>query len=138
MKLVKIVAILAVAYVALVVAFETWLGYAQPTSGDTVVITTVDDDGAAHDRVVSALDSDGQLYVSANHWPRAWFKHIQHRPHVQVTRDGEVGTYVAVPIDGAERARVAAEHPHSLVFRILTGFPPRRFVRLDPIEPDMG
>ncbi|MEX2481775.1 MAG: hypothetical protein WD928_13035 [Gammaproteobacteria bacterium] len=138
MKLLKIIGILAVAYVGLVVAFETWLGFAQPTSGDTLVITTVDDDGAAHDRVISALDSDGQLYVSANHWPRAWFKHILQRPHVQVARDGDVGTFLAVPIDGAERARVAADHPHSLVFRILTGFPPRRFVRLDPVEPDMG
>ena len=36
------------------------------------------------------------------------------------------------PVSGAEHARVDAEHRLPLVFRILTGFPPRYFVRLDP------
>ena len=46
--------------------------------------------------------------------------------------DGASGDYRAVPVTGEEHERVDAAHPHSVTFRILTGFPPRRVVRLDP------
>jgi hypothetical protein len=46
--------------------------------------------------------------------------------------DGSKGSYRATPVSDAERERVDQEHPLGLVFRILTGFPPRRFLRLDP------
>lgn len=134
MKPITLLVGLVFAYVALVAAFETWLGYAQPQSGDTLVITTTDADGNPHERVLSALETDGRLYVSANHWPRAWFARLLERPNVEVQYGGERGAYVAVPVTGAEAKRVAAAHPHSLGFRILTGFPPRRFARLDPAE----
>ncbi len=48
--------------------------------------------------------------------------------------DGEKGDYRAVPVTGAEHERVDSENSLGLVFRILTGFPPRYFVRLDPRE----
>ena len=73
MRAVRIIAILVLVYAGLVVAFESLLGYYQPSSQGTIVITTTDADGETHDRVVSRLDSDGQLYVAANHWPRAWY-----------------------------------------------------------------
>jgi hypothetical protein len=81
---------------------------------------------------VSRLESDGQLYVAANHWPRAWYKRALENPEVQVTLDGEKGDYRAVPVTGAERDRVDGQNSLGVVFRILTGFPPRDFVRLDP------
>ena len=74
MKIVKILAIVVGIYAALVALFETWLGYSQPMAGNTIVITTTDDDGAKKDRVVSGLDDNGTLYVAANHWPRAWYR----------------------------------------------------------------
>ena len=52
-------------------------------------------------------------------------------PEVQVTLDGEKGDYRAVPVTGAEHDRVDDEKSLGIVFRILTGFPPRYFVRLD-------
>lgn len=132
MRLWKIVVALAVLYVGVVVAFEALLGWYQPQGGNTVVITTTDDTGQARERVVSRLDSDGRIYVAANHWPRAWYRQVLARPAVKVTIDGERADYTAVPVTPEEHERLQAEHPHSLGFRVLTGFPPRRFVRLDP------
>jgi hypothetical protein len=128
----KVAAIVVLAYVAIVAAFESFIGFLQPAGGRTLVITTFDAKGAAHDRVVARLESDGRLYVSANHWPRAWYRRALQNPDVQLTVDGEKGDYRAVPVTGAERDRVEREHGHGLAFRILTGFPPRRFLRLDP------
>ena len=39
--------------------------------GETIVLSTTDADGQAHDRVLTPIDDDGQLFVAANHWPRA-------------------------------------------------------------------
>ncbi len=132
MKTLKIVAIVVVVYVGIVVAFESLIGYFQPAGGTTLVITTIDEDGTAHDRVVSRLTSDGQLYVAANHWPRAWYNRALKKPEVQVTLEGKKGDYTAIPVTGTEHDRVEGEHSAGVVFRVLTGFPPRYFVRLDP------
>jgi hypothetical protein len=35
-------------------------------------------------------------------------------------------------VDGEEATRIDAEHPHPAWFRFVTGYPPRKFVRLDP------
>jgi len=132
MKAVKIVLIVVLAYVGIVVAFESSIGYLQPKGGSILVITTFDANGAAHDRVVSHLESDGHLYVAANHWPRAWYKRALANPAVRVTLDGKTGDYRSVPVTGAEHERVESENRHAVAFRILTGFPPRYFLRLDP------
>jgi hypothetical protein len=132
MKVWKVVAILVLVYVAIVATFESLIGYLQPAGGSTVVITTFDADGSPHERVVSGLTSNGQLYVAANHWPRAWYRRALERPEVQVTADGAKRDYRAVCVTGAERDRVESEYPHGMVFLFLTGFPPRHFLRLDP------
>jgi hypothetical protein len=132
MKALRIVAVVALVYVGIVVAFESLIGYFQPAGGSTLVITTFDADGSAHDRVVSRLDSDGKLYVAANHWPRGWYRRALEKPEVQATLDGNKRDYRAVPVTGAEHERVDTEHSLGVIFRILTGFPPRYFVRLDP------
>ena len=132
MKSLKILAIAALVYVGIVTAFESLIGTLQPASGATLAITTFDEAGAPHDRVVSRLESDGRLYVAANHWPRAWYRRALANPEVQATIDGKKADYRAVPVTGAEHERVEGENRHGVVFRILTGFPPRYFVRLDP------
>ncbi len=132
MKALKIVATVVLVYVGIVVAFESLIGYFQPAGGSTLVITTFDGDGSSHDRVVSRLDSDGKLYVAANHWPRAWYNRALQNPEMQVTQNGEKADYRAVPVTGVEHDRVDGENGLGVVFRILTGFPPRYFVRLDP------
>lgn len=132
MKAVKILVILALVYVGIVVAFESLLGYFQPAGESTLIITTTDEDGSTNGRVVARLVSNDQLYVAANHWPRAWFNDVKDNPDVQVTMAGETKNYLAVAVSAAEHLRVDTENSLPLVFRILTGFPPRYFVRLDP------
>ncbi len=132
MKAVKIVAISFLVYVGIVITFESLLGYFQPAGETTLVITTTAEDGTPNDRVLSRLESNGQLYVAANHWPRAWYDRALDDPKVQVTLDGEKGNYLAVPVTEEEHDRVNGENSLGPMFRILTGFPPRYFVRLDP------
>ena len=132
MKVLKIGAITLLVYVGIVVAFESLIGFFQPTAGSTLVITTFDEDGTPHDRVVSRLESDGHLYVAANHWPRAWYDRALENPELNVTQDGEKRDYRAVAVTGAEHDRVDGDNGLGVGFRILTGFPPRYFVRLEP------
>jgi len=132
MKIAKRIAILICVYVGIVVAFESLIGVFQPGNDGTLVIVTTDDEGAAHDRVVSRLEHEGKLYVAANHWPRAWYQRALEHPDVEVSQGGERAPYRAVPIAGEEHARVEGEHALPFVFRFLTGFPPRLFLRLDP------
>ena len=132
-RAIKTVAIVLGVYVLIVVAFESLLGFFQPRSPETLVITTVDAEGGTHDRVLTGLGSDGRSYVAVNHWPRAWYRRVLDNPDVQITRDGETEDYVAIPVSGEEHARVAQDNPTGIVFRLLTGFPPRYFVRLDPL-----
>jgi len=138
MKLLRTAAIIVLVYVGIVAAFESMIGFFQPRPESTLVITTFDRDGTAHDRVVSRLESDGHLYVAANHWPRSWYERALENPDVQVALADEKGNYRAVPVTGAEHDRVERENRLPLVFRILTGFPPRYFLRLDPRGPALA
>jgi len=131
MKLLKVVAILAGIYVGIVVAFESLIGYFQPADESTLEITTFEG-SEPHERIVARLETDGQIYVAANHWPRAWYRRALENPEVRVRLDGPAEDYRAVPLTGEERDRIAAAHRLPLFFRILTGFPPRHFLRLDP------
>ena len=132
MKIVKGIGIALLVYIGIVVAFESMIGVLQPTNQNTLVISTTDDDGNSNDRVLARLESKGQLFVAANHWPRAWYEQALENPNVQVTLDEGKGDYRAVPATDEEHARVNGENPQGVGFRILTGFSPRRFLRLDP------
>ena len=110
MKLLKILLIPIVAYDGLVALFEIWLGIAQPVNEATITITTTNGQGVAKRRVLTRVESNGQLYVSANHWPRGWYRDAIRRPRVTVDADGEVGSYRAVKIEGADQRRAAAQH----------------------------
>lgn len=132
MKLLKILGVVLLVYVGVVVLFESLLGYFQPRSERTIVVTTTDDEGERHDRVVTLLETEGELYVAANHWPRAWYRRALEHPELRVTMDGETEPYRAVPVRGEEYERVDEAHARGLVFKLLTGFPPRRILRLEP------
>ncbi len=132
MNALKPIAIAVCVYVGVVFAFETLIGVFQPTNESTLVLTTRDRDGNTNERVLTRLESGGQLYVAANHWPRRWYHRVLEHPEVEIALEGETGAYRAVPVAGAEHDRVNEENDTGVVFRILTGFPPRKFVRLDP------
>ena len=132
MKLVKIVIGLLIGYIALVAAFESMIGLLQPEQGHVLTITTTGPDGLASDRVLARLDSGDEIFVSANHWPRAWYREALANPDVAVRLDNVQGAYRAEPVSDAEHDRLQAEHPHTFAFRFITGFPPRYFLRLTP------
>lgn len=132
MKALKIVGIVLLVYLGIIAAFESAIGFFQPADASTLVITTFDDAGTPHDRVVSPLESDKQIYIAANHWLRGWYNRLLENPEVQVSLNGEKADYLAVPIAGAEHDRVDRENSLGVFLRILTGFPPRHIVRLDP------
>ena len=130
-KPVRLIALLFLGYVGIIVAFESLLGYFQPAGQSTLVIMTTDEDGITHDRVLARLESNGQLFVAANHWPRAWYQRALENPSVEVALDGVRDAYLAIPATDEEHNRVNRENSLGIVFRILTGFPPRHFVRLE-------
>ncbi len=138
MKVLKWVGVVVAVYAGFVVAFETlYLGWYQPKLESTgipmLVITTTDDSGVSRARRLARLETDGKLYISAHHWPRAWYRRAIENPNVRVEIDGAAADHVAVPVEGEEFERVAAEHPLPLPIRFLMGFPPpREILRLDP------
>jgi hypothetical protein len=134
MRAAKLVAIALAVYLGIVVAFESLIGFLQPTNEGTLVITTTDASGNESTRVLSRLESGGQLYVAANHWPRAWYEQALENPDVEIDLDGTPAPYRAVPVTGEEHDRVERDNGVGLVFRVLTGFPPRYFLRLEPRE----
>jgi hypothetical protein len=132
MKAVKIIGILILVYIGIIVAFESAIGYYQPSNQGTLVISTTDEDGATNDRVLARIESSDQLYVAANHWPRAWYNNALENRNVQVDLGEGKKDYLVVPIEDDEQGRVDSENSLPLVFKILTGFPPRYIIRLDP------
>jgi hypothetical protein len=130
-KFAKQIAIALCVYVGIVIAFESLIGFFQPGGEETLVITT-EDNGVTNDRVLARLETGGKIYVAANHWPRAWYEQALDNPKVEVTMNGKTSAYLAVPVSDSEHDRLGVEHDTGVFFRILTGFPPRYFLRLDP------
>jgi F420H(2)-dependent quinone reductase len=139
MRAIRLLASLLGIYLGLVVAFESlvvMMGRSQAARGlqrgeNWLIITTTDASGST-DTVVAGVESGGQLYVAANHWPHAWYSRAIKNPDVEITRGGERLTYRAVPVTGEERVRIAREYSLPWAIRLLTGFPPRSFLRLEP------
>jgi len=139
MQAVRWLLILLGIYLGLVVAFESlvaFIGARQASQGlrpgeSWLVVTTTDAKGPA-DTVLAGVESSGHLYISSNHWLRGWYRRAVENPDVEVTRAGERRAYRAVPVAGEERDRISRDYPLPFPIRLLTGFPPRDFLRLDP------
>lgn len=127
-----IISLLLIAYIGSVIWFEARLGYNQPENNSTIVIATFDSDGTRNERVVRLTVLNGKNYIAANHWPRAWYSQAMSNPQMEVKMDAEFEPYVAVPLNGEELAFVKEGYQVSFNFRFRTGFPPRRFLRIDP------
>jgi hypothetical protein len=129
-RAIAILSLFAVTQTGCMTAFAAF----QPENvgGDTIVITTFDGDGKSYDRVLSPIEDDGQLFISVNHWPRAWYWRVLDNPNVTVTRGGQKTDYTAVRLSGAERDYMFEEHGFPWPVYIFTGFAPREFLRLDP------
>lgn len=104
----------------------------ENVGGETIVITTSDGKGRAYERVLTPIDDDGQLYIAANHWPRAWYYRALQNPEVRVRRGGDTTDYRVVPATEAERERLLDHPGFPKIAYLLTGFAPRVFLRLEP------
>ena len=126
-----VLGVLAAAHTGCMTAFAAF----QPENvggRETIVLSTFDANGEAHERVLSPIDVDDQLFVAANHWPRAWYRRALANPEVRVARGGKVTDYRAVPVSDAERERLADASGFPVIAYLFTGFAPREFLRLDP------
>ena len=138
MKLLKLIAYIFFGYVLLVFFFEAvFLGLLQPTIESerlkNLVMTTTDSTGHPDPRKITYVVVDGGIYVSAHHWPRAWYHQAIKDPNVVVDLKGYKSDYLAVPVAGREFQSVSEAFPLPFVVRFLMGFPPQRnILRLDP------
>jgi hypothetical protein len=132
MRIVKVLSIVFASYVLLVVAFELFVVTVQPDMSVGIVLTTTGADGKTSGRKLAGVRMDDRLYVSANHWPRPWYHRALANPAVEVTEKGERRPFTAVPVTGAELERIQERYPFPLMLKLLTGFAPRKFLRLDP------
>ncbi|MYI74166.1 MAG: nitroreductase family deazaflavin-dependent oxidoreductase [Acidobacteria bacterium] len=143
MSVLAAVGIVAAGYLGIVVAVESLVGYMGRRharrgvqAGETWLQITATVEGADRSVVVAGVESAGRTYVAANHWPRAWYRRVVENPDVRVTVQGRQAAFRAVPVSGDERSRIEREYRLPLIVRILTGFPPRAFLRLDPVAPE--
>lgn len=128
------IVVLLLIYVGSIIWFETQLGVNQPQGSTSLVLATFSPDNERHERVLRLEQIDGNNYIAVNHWPRRWYGNALNNPNVEVKMPGEdsFGPYVAVPLEGAELERISEEYSFGFEFRFRTGFPPRRFLRLEP------
>ncbi len=141
MKAIRWIVIIFGVYVVLALALDGMIAAFQPQSGSTGVLRTFDADGAAHDKVLSVLDDDGQLWVESGHWFRGWYYRLRENPDVELVRDGKTLLYRAVPLATPEAERHVKELMKRRAGsggywagRIMLLFAPIKPVRLDPGE----
>jgi hypothetical protein len=127
-----------VSYLGVVVAFESLVGCMGRRhanrgvqAGETWLSITATVEGEDRNVVVAGVESAGRMYVAANHWPRTWYHQVVANPEVWVTAQGRQAPYRAVRVSSEERSRIERDYRLPLVVRILSGFPPRAFLRLD-------
>ena len=114
----------------LVFVFESSLRLIQPRGRDTMVITSPKIDGKAINRAVSRAEQGNDVFVAVNHWPRACARRVSENPNVQITDNETRLSYNAGILEGKEHDKAVSDFPVTLALRILTGFPPRYFIRL--------
>lgn len=132
MKAFKTASFALLAYVGIVILFESSLGYFQPRNENTLLLSMQDTFGQTHDRVLSPFELNDELYVAVNHWPRQWYKRLRANPSVTLVYQGESKQVLAVTVtETAELSQITEAYQLGFLFRLLTGFPPRAFVRLE-------
>ena len=95
-KFAKVIIGIALGYGLLVFSFEVLLGVFQPQAGSVLTITTTGADGVPNERVLAWLDDSGTIYVSANHWPRAWYQEAIDHPEVLAAHAFVVGAFHSI------------------------------------------
>jgi hypothetical protein len=132
----------AVAFVAIALALDAWVGASQPVldpgSAEGVLYTLDADGGRLGTRLVVLDDGDVQWVQSGHHF-RGWYRRVLENPAVELERDGKTAAYHAVPIDTPEtEARIrelliaSAGAVRFALIRTVLLFADIKPVRLDP------
>ena len=138
MKPLRILAILALVYVALGLVADGAISYFQPQTEGTAVLRTFDAEGGAQDAVLSLFDDDGQLWVVSGRWFRGWYHRVRANSDVELVRQGKAAPFRAVPIDTPEavervvRLMGKGTSAGYWIGRVLLLWAPIKPVRLDP------
>ena len=129
-------------FVVLALSLDGVGAWLQPTlqrGGAEGVLHTFDEEGRRHTSRLVVLDDDGALWVQSNHTFRGWYYRLLQNPEVELERDGELGAYLAVPIDTPEsEARIQellierAGAARYYLIRTFLLFADTKPVRLDP------
>ncbi len=135
MAFLEVLASIIIGYFLLLLLLEAVIWKAQP-SMDSGVTLFINQGGTVFARKLYGFDYHNKLYVSSNHWFRQWYYAILEEPQIAVEHAGAIKPVTAVPIDGEELSEVAREYKMGVVLRLMCGFAPRRFLRLDPRQSD--
>ena len=127
-----IFAYILLGYVGFVAVMEGVIRVAQPDMEGGITLFVPDGQGSVIQRKLAVLEHNEALYISSNHWLRSWYYAVLKNPDVEGIRHGERRAYTVVPIDGQERADVSQNYNMGFVLRMICGFAPSRFLRLDP------
>ena len=125
---------LVLTYIGSVINYEVNLGRNQPMRGNSIIIATFDNENKRHERVLSLREIGSGMYVSANHWPRAWYRQALMNPNVEVklASADEFANFTAVPLEDSEDERVRERFRPGFRSQLRMGFAPREYLRLDP------
>jgi len=119
-------------YAGLVLLAETLVWRIQPAMDGGVRITVTPDGGAPLQRHLYGFEHDGKLFVASNHWFRKWYYAALDYPDIEVTRDGVTRPFTARTVHGEEHERLSKDYNMGFVLRLICGFAPSKFLRLEP------
>lgn len=138
MKYLGIFASLIGGYFVLIAIIELLVWRLQPNYEDSLLITTTRSDGATTTRRLARFQYDGKLYVSSNHWFRRWYYQALEHPIVDIEHDGVSMRMGVVDVTGEEHNEVLNHYDMGFALRLLCGFAPSRFLRLEPKQSAMA
>ena len=137
MAIFEILVVVFVVYVTLLLLLEFVAWKLQPDMEDCVVLHFLKAD-KPDSRKLYGFDHKNKLYVSSNHWFRQWYNAVLENPTINVERDGGRESYTAISVEGDELAEISRAYKLGFIIRLMSGFAPRRFLRLDPEVPVKG
>jgi len=101
------IAIIAGLLVGLVVVVFGLSLIASERGGEVVTLRTTDAAGAVHETRIWVVDADGHAWLRAGDPKSGWLSRLSDRSRVEVERDGQRASFIAVP-QPSERDRINA------------------------------
>ena len=124
-----------VGYIVLVLVAEVLIWCIQPKMdgiGVTLIITR--DDGTCIVRNLAGFEYNNQIYVASNHWFRRWCKEALKSSGVEVIRGEVTSKFIVKKVSDEEHQRLSREYKMGIALRLICGFAPSRFLRLEVLS----